>query len=565
MSDPASSPRSGAELLIAALRFHGCDMVFTVAGESFLGVLDAALDVPDLRLITCRQEGGMAMMAEAHGKLTGRPGVALASRGPGACNAAIGLHVAQQDATPLVLLVGQNPRRNRYRDAFQEIDLRGLYGGMAKWVAEVDSADRLPEMVARAFHVAASDRPGPVVLGLPEDMLADSAEVIDCPPAPPACPHPDPAAVAQLAAVLREAKRPLVLAGGGGWSDAACADLRRFAEANQLPVCSSFRRQDILDNESPCWVGDLGFAVNPRLAQRLGDCDLLLVVGARLGDVATKGYTALERPMPKQAMIHIHPCAGELGRVFRPDLALLAGVAPAAAALAALPPVEDPPWAEWTAAARQDFLDWLAPAPCVGDVDMGAIFDWLRDRLPADANVAIDAGNFAGWPQRHLLYRRPGRQLAAACGAMGYGLPAAIAAKLAQPRRMAACFTGDGGFMMTAQELATARLHGAAPLVFVVNNGMYGTIRMHQERRYPGRVSATDLANPDFAALAQAHGCFGATVTRTADFTAAFWDAMWSGLPAVIDLRVDPEQISCQTTLRDLRPVASLVEDGDVN
>jgi acetolactate synthase I/II/III large subunit len=564
-ADPSPAPlcRRAAEILISALRYQGCRVVFTLAGESFLDVLDAALDVDDLKIITCRQEGGLAFMVEAAGKLTGKPGVGFVTRGPGACNAAIGVHTAQQDSTPMVLFVGQSPRGNRHRDGFQEIDLQQLFGGMAKWVADIDDAARIPEMVARAFHVAAAGRPGPVVLGLPEDMLAETSDAPDSPPNPPARPYPDPALIAQLGEVLRGAQRPLVLAGGSGWTDEACADLRRFAEANRLPVCSTFRRQDVFDHESDCWVGDLGYSVNPKLAARLKGCDFLIVIGARLNDVATQGFTALDKPTPQQALAHIHPSGEELGRVFRPDLAIQADAAAAAAALAALEPVADPPWdEEWTRSARADWLEWLEPSRCVGAVDLGVIFGWLRERIPANAVVTVDAGNFAGWPQRHLLYRRPGRLLGAACGAMGYGLPAAVAAKLIEPRRPVFCFSGDGGFMMTAQELATAKLHGAAPIVFVINNGMYGTIRMHQERRHPGRVSGTDLANPDFAALAQAHGCFGAAVTRTEEFVPAFWDAMWSGLPSVIELRVDPAQISVSRTLDDLR--AAVAEGGTV-
>lgn len=560
-SGHSSGARGGGEILVAALRYHGVRTAFTVAGESYLEVLDAAVDVDDLKLVTCRQEGGLSFMAEAAGKLTGRPGVGFVTRGPGACNAAIGVHVAQQDSTPMVLFVGQSPRRNRWRDGFQEIDLERLFGGMAKWVADIEDPARIPEMVSRAFHVASSGRPGPVVLGLPEDMLADSATVEDSPPNPPARAFPDPVLIEQFGQALRGAQKPLLLVGGSGWTDEACADLQRFAEANQLPVASTFRRQDLFHHESPSWAGDLGYSVDAKLARRLKECDFLIVVGARLNDVATQGYTLLDKPTPRQALAHVHPCAEELGRVFRPDLAIQADVAAAVAALAALPAVEDPPWAEWTGEARADRVAWATPGACVGDVDLARVFDWLRDRIPENAIVTVDAGNFAGWPQRHLLYRRPGRLLGAACGAMGYGLPAAIAAKLLAPRRPAFCFAGDGGFMMTGQELATAKLHGAAPVTVVINNGMYGTIRMHQERRHPGRASATNLANPDFAALAQAHGCFGAAVTRTDEFVPAFWDAMWSGLPAVIELRVDPEQISVGATLSDLRPTAK----NDVN
>lgn len=550
---PAPNRRTGAKALVDALVRHGVELVYCVPGESYLDVLDAAHDVAALRFITCRQEGGAAFMAEAHGKLTGRPGVAFVTRGPGACNASIGVHAAAQDSTPMVLFIGQVGRDHRDREAFQEIDYRRMFGGIAKWVTEIDDADRVPELVARAFHTAASGRPGPVVVALPEDMLAETTSAADVPPTPPTTPQPSAADIARIGELLPRAERPMVLVGGSGWTDEACAALREFAEANALPVCCSFRRQDILNNESPSHIGDLGTGPNPKLPRRVAEADLLIVIGARLGEIVTQGYTLLDHPLPQQAMIHVHPSAEELGRVFRPDVAIQAAPSPTALALAGLPPVDDPPWAEWARGCRDDYLDWLAPGTCVGDVDLAAIFDWLRERLPEDAIVTTDAGNFSGWAQRHLLYRRPGRQLGPTCGAMGYGVPSAIAAKLAEPKRVVVGFCGDGGFMMTGQELATAHLHGAAPIIIVINNGIYGTIRMHQEKRFPGRVSATTLANPDFAALAQAHGCFGVAVDRTADFIPAFWEALWSRRPAVIELRVAAEQITTTSTLAAIR------------
>lgn len=554
--------RSGARLLVDALTANGVGLAFSVAGESYLDVLDALVDAPDLRLVTCRQEGGLSFMAEAYGKLTGRPGIGFVTRGPGACNAAIGIHTAQQDSTPMILFVGQVARDQAEREAFQEIDYRRMFGSVAKWAAQIDHADRVPEFVARAFHTATSGRPGPVVLALPEDMLADSARVPDVPPLAPTAAHPGAADLERLRELLSQAERPLVLVGGPGWSDEACADVRRFAEANALPVCCSFRSQDILDNESPCYVGDLGTGPNPKLVERVRAADLLLVLGARLGEITTQGYQLLSIPVPKQTLIHVHAAAEEPGRVFHPTLAIQAGTAAMAAALAALPPLGEPRWGGWTESARADWIEWLEPGPCVGAVDLGWIFGWLRDRLPVDAIVTNDAGNFSGWAHRHLLYRRPGRQLGPTNGAMGYGVPAAVAAKLVHPKRMVLGLAGDGGFLMTGQELATAMHTGAAPILIVVNNGMYGTIRMHQERRFPGRVSGTALTNPDFAALAQSYGAFGVAVERTKDFVPAFWDALWSRQPAVIELRVDPEQITTRATIGSIRATAMAGSGG---
>ncbi|HEY0838156.1 MAG TPA: thiamine pyrophosphate-binding protein [Azospirillum sp.] len=553
-------PRTGARVLVDALRIHGAELAFCVAGESYLDVLDAFVDTPEIRLVTCRQEGGLAFMAEAYGKLTGRPGIGFVTRGPGACNASIGVHTAFQDSTPMILFIGQVARDQFDREAFQEIDYRRMFGSVAKWVAQIDQAERIPEYIARAFHVATSGRPGPVVLALPEDMLGDMVTVRDTGPYAPTIAQPGPADVERLRDLLAAAERPLVLVGGPGWDDAACADIKAFAEANALPVCCSFRRQDVFDNESPCFVGDLTTGSNPKLLARVREADLLLVVGARLGEITTQGYALLEVPETGKVLIHVHALAEELGRVFRPTLGIQSGSAAMAAALAALPPLApegaEPRWRAWADAAREDWLVWLEPEPCAGPVDLGWIFGWLRDRLPVDAIVTTDAGNFSGWGQRHLLYRRPGRQLGPTNGAMGYGVPAAVAAKLANPKRVVLGLVGDGGFMMTGQELATAVHTGAAPIIIVINNGMFGTIRMHQEKRFPGRLSATDLTNPDFAALAQSYGAFGAVVERTKDFVPTFWEAMWSRKPAVIELRVDPEQITTRTTITALRAAA---------
>ncbi|UEM18635.1 thiamine pyrophosphate-binding protein [Skermanella mucosa] len=551
-----SKPRSGGQILVDSLRVHGTDRAFCVAGESYLDVLDAFHDAPDIDLVTCRQEGGAANMAEAAGKLTGRPGICFVTRGPGACNASIGVHTAMQDSTPMILFVGQVARDQAEREAFQEIDYRRMFSPVAKWAAQIDDAARIPEFVSRAFHVATSGRPGPVVLALPEDMLRDRVAVPPTGRYTEVQAHPGADDLARVADLLAASERPLVLVGGSGWTDKACADLKRFAEASRLPVCSSFRRQDVLDNTSPSWIGDLGTGPNPKLLARVRESDLLLVIGARLGEMTTQGYELIDLPETRQTLVHVHASAEELGRVFRPDLPIQSGPAAFAAALARLEPVKSDRWRAWAEAGRRDFLEWLKPAPYDGALDLGAVSVWLRDRLPADAIVTIDAGNFSGWAQRFLTYRRPGRQLGPTSGAMGYSVPAAVAAKLVHPERMVVSYVGDGGFMMTGQELATAMHTGSAPIILVFNNGMFGTIRMHQEKNYPGRVSATALTNPDFAALAQSYGAFGAAVERTEDFAPAFEAAVASGKAAVIELRMDPEVISTRTTLSALRQQA---------
>ncbi|EWY36459.1 thiamine pyrophosphate protein [Skermanella stibiiresistens SB22] len=551
-----SQPRSGGQLLVDSLRVHGADRAFCVAGESYLEVLDAFHDAPDIELVTCRQEGGAANMAEAAGKLTGRPGICFVTRGPGACNASIGVHTAMQDSTPMILFVGQVARDQAEREAFQEIDYRRMFSPVAKWAAQIDDAARIPEFVSRAFHVATSGRPGPVVLALPEDMLRDTVTVPLTGRFTEVQAHPGAADLTRVADLLSAAERPLVLVGGSGWTDAACADLKRFAEAWHLPVCSSFRRQDVLDNTSPSWIGDLGTGPNPKLLARVKQSDLLLVIGARLGEMTTQGYELIDLPETSQTLIHVHASAEELGRVFRPDLPIQSGSAPFIAALAGRVPTRSAPWREWTEGARGDFLEWLEPASYDGALDLGAVSVWLRDRLPEDAIVTIDAGNFSGWAQRFLSYRRPGRQLGPTSGAMGYSVPAAVAAKLVHRDRMVVGFVGDGGFQMSGQELATAMHTGAAPIILLFNNGMFGTIRMHQEKRYPDRVSATALTNPDFAALAQSYGAFGAVVERTEQFAPAFEAAVASGKAAVIELRMDPEVITTRTTLSALRQQA---------
>ena len=544
---------SGGQLVVAALRAHRVDMTFSVAGESYLEVLDALFDAPEIRLVTCRQEGGAAFMAEAYGKLTGRPGVLLVTRGPGACNASIGIHTAFQDSTPMIVLVGQVARHQIDREAFQEVDFRRMFAPLAKWVAQIDMAERVPELINQAFQVATSGRPGPVVLALPEDMLRDRRGAAVVGPYRAVRAHPGAADLAEMRRLLEAAERPLVLVGGGGWDDQACRDITRFAEANDLPVCCSFRRQDIVDNRSRVFVGDLGTGASPALVARVKEADLLLAVGARIGEITSQSYSLLGIPDPNKVLIHVHTGAEELGRVFRPSLAIQSGMPEFAAAAAAVPPVGAPRWSRWRSAVRSEYEAGLVASPSSGALDLGEVMRWLRARLPDDAIITSDAGNFSGWPTRYLQYRRPGRQLGPTSGAMGYGVPAAVAAKLIHPDRLVVGFCGDGGFMMTGQELATSGLEGVGPIILVFNNAMYGTIRMHQERRFPGRVIGTALRNPDFLCLARAYGVFGATVTRTEEFAPAFEEGASGSGAAIIELRMDPEVITTHTTLSEIR------------
>jgi acetolactate synthase I/II/III large subunit len=550
-----SVPLSGGQLVVAALRAHRVEMAFSVAGESYLEVLDALYDAPEIRLVTCRQEGGAAFMAEAYAKLTGKPGVLLVTRGPGACNASIGIHTAFQDSTPMVVLVGQVARHQIDREAFQEVDFRRMFAPLAKWAAQIDMAERVPELVNQAFQVATSGRPGPVVLALPEDMLRDRRAAPVAGPYRAVRAHPGTEDLAKLRRMLAAAQRPMMLVGGGGWSDAACHDITRFAEANDLPVCCSFRRQDIVDNRSRSFVGDLGTGASPALVARVKEADLLVAVGARIGEITSQSYSLMGIPDPGKTLIHIHPSAAELGRVFRPSLAIQSGMPEFAAAAAALEPMPAARWSAWRAAARAEYEAGLLPSPATGGgaLDLGTVMGWLRERLPDDAIVTSDAGNFSGWPNRFLQYRRPGRQLGPTSGAMGYGVPAAIAAKLVHPERMVVGFCGDGGFLMTGQELATSLAEGVGPIILLFNNAMYGTIRMHQERRFPGRVVGTALKNPDFIALARAYGAFAATVSRTEDFAPAFEEAAAGNRAAVIELQMDPEVITTRTTLSEIR------------
>ncbi|HYM32644.1 MAG TPA: thiamine pyrophosphate-binding protein, partial [Candidatus Cybelea sp.] len=515
----AIEARSGGRVLTDALLGHGVDMAFCVPGESYLATLDALYDARNrIRLITCRHEGGAANMAEAYGKMTGRPGICFVTRGPGACHAAIGLHTAFQDSTPLILFVGQIDRGAQEREAFQEIDYRRMFGPLAKWVAQIDDAARIPEMVSHAFHTAVAGRPGPVVLAIPEDMQRDLVSVPDAGPYKIVQPHPGPDDMARLAALLAGAERPVLVLGGGGWSAEACADMRAFAEAFDLPVAVSFRCQDLFDNRHANYIGDLGTGVNPLLVKRVKECDLLMVAGARLGEQTTQGYSLLDLPRPRQTLVHVHAGAEELGRVFAADLPINAGPAGFARAVRGLRPTKPAAWSAWTKAAHADYLENRKAGSSPGALDMNVVMRTLAEKLPRDAIAVTDAGNHSLWLQRYWQSSVYRSLLGPTSGAMGYGVPAAVAAAAVAPDRRVFCLVGDGGFLMTGQELATARQYGLKPLILVLNNSSYGTIRMHQERDYPGRISASDLVNPDFAALAHAYGCFGASVSATSEF-----------------------------------------------
>jgi acetolactate synthase-1/2/3 large subunit len=543
--------RTGGQILVEQLELNGADLAFCLPGESFLPLLDALYDSP-IRLVSCRHEQGAANAAEAYGKLTGRPGICIVTRGPGATQAAVGVHTARQDSTPMILLVGHVPRALQGREAWQELDYKDVFSGLAKAAWHVDSAARIPEHIARAYALALSGRPGPVVLALPEDVLAESADVADGAPVQIARSAPREDDLERLHDLLASAKRPLVVVGEGGWTQHTSEDVRAFCEANALPVACAFRCQDFVNNHSPSYAGVLGVAMDDRLAARLADADFVLAIGGRLGDVPTRRYTLLEAPHPRQTLVHVHPDPRELGFVFEPELPIVASLPEFAIALQGLEPVEAR-WREWTEAARADYEDNLQHEAMEGHVDLGEIMAFLRGRLPADAIQTCGAGNFTVWAHRFAEFTQYGTQICPRSGSMGYGVAAAVAAKLVHPERIAVCFTGDGDFVMSSPEFATAVQYGLPIVVLLVNNGMYATIRMHQERLFPGRVIGTDLVNPDFPALAQAYGGFGERVERTEDFEAAFERALVSGKPALLELPVDPERISPRVTLSELQ------------
>jgi acetolactate synthase-1/2/3 large subunit len=546
--------RSGGRILVDQLALHGARVAFGVPGESYLPVLDALHDGP-VRFISARHESAAANMAEAAGKLTGRPGICLVTRAPGAMHAAVGVSTAFQDSTPMLLLVGQVARATIGREAFQELDYRRVFGSVAKWVTQADDAARLPEVLARAFSAACSGRPGPVVVALPEDVLEAQADVPDAAPAAVPAAAPGAAELDRLRALLAEAQRPLVVVGEGGWSARAGEDLVAFATAAAVPVAASFRCQDYVDNEAPVYAGHAGIGMAPELARRIADADVLVAVGGRLGDIPSSGYTLLEIPRPRQRLVHVHPDPDELGAVYQPELGIVSSLEAFAAAARALDVTAGAAArGALVAQARAEYEDNLLHGrELPGELQLADVMALLRDRLDPEAILASGAGNFTIWAHRFYSFRRYPTQLAPRSGAMGYGVPAAVAAKAVHPERTVVCLAGDGDFLMTGQELATAVQEELPIVILVVNNGMYGTIRMHQERHYPGRVVGTDLVNPDFAALAVAYGAFGATVERTEEAADALDAALAAGRPALVELRVDPEAITPRQTLTEIR------------
>ena len=549
--------RTGGQILVDQLTLHGVDHIFCVPGESYLAALDALHDA-DINVTVCRQEGGAAMMAEAYGKLTGRPGICFVTRGPGATNASPGIHIAKQDSTPMILFVGQIERGMREREAFQELDYRAAFGPLAKWATEVDDPARFPEIVSRAFHVATSGRPGPVVIALPEDVLTEMAEVADAPRYQVVETHPSLGQMAELQKLLHGAERPVVLLGGSRWSETAVQRFVRFAERFELPVACTFRRQMLFPADHPSYIGDLGLGVNPKLLGRIKEADLILMVGGRLSEIPSQGYTLLDIPNVRQKLVHVHPDPSELGRVYSPHLAINASPVAFTAALEGVHPPASLPWSEGTKAAHEAYLAWSNPKAIrhPGAFQMGEAMAHLRETLPPDTIFCNGAGNFATWVHRFWPFRRYGTQLAPTSGSMGYGLPAAVGAKRIRPGTPVVVFAGDGDFLMNGQEFATAVQYDLPILVILLDNGMYGTIRMHQEREYPGRVSATTLKNPDFAAYAKAFGGHGERVERTEEFAPALERALASGKPAILHCLLDPEAITPAMSLSQIREKA---------
>ncbi|MEO5578653.1 MAG: thiamine pyrophosphate-binding protein [Sphingomicrobium sp.] len=545
--------RTGGQILVDQLRIQGCDRIFTVPGESFLAVLDALHDAPEIDLTVCRQEGGVAYMADADGKMTGRPGVAFVTRGPGATNASAGVHVAFQDSTPMILFVGDLDRADKDREGFQEVDMAAFFGPIAKWAARIDDARRIPEYVARAYRVATAGRPGPVVLAIPEDMLRDEVAAPDRPRVPPVAETPDPGAIGALFELLKEATNPVAIIGGADWSPCAGHHWANFAFRHGIPTAAAFRRQDAIANDCGVYAGQLGYGPNPKLQQRVRDADLLIVVGARLGESTTDGYKLVTPDHPGQILVHVHPDPNELGRVYHADLPICADMSEFAEMADEW---SDPDLVRFSAGeeAHSEWLEWSEPKPRDRvKLDLGPCVKAMREALPANTIICNGAGNFSGWWHRYWQYGAQPTQLAPTSGTMGYGLPAAVAATLRFKDRPVVCVAGDGDFLMNGQELATAAQYGADLLVILVDNGAYGTIRMHQERDYPARVSGTALANPDFVKLADAYGGWGVRVEATADFAPALADAMARKGIRLIHCVTDVEVISNATTIEKLR------------
>jgi acetolactate synthase-1/2/3 large subunit len=548
--------RTGGEILVDQLVVHGVRHAFCVPGESYLAALDAFHD-RNIELTVCRHESAAAIMAETVGKATGRPGICFVTRGPGATNASAGIHIARQDSSPMIVFVGQVARHMREREAFQELDYRAVFGSIAKWVTEIDDPARIPELISRAFHTACNGRPGPVVIALPEDMLAERVLVPDATAYQPVETWPGASEMARLEKLLAEAKNPVVLIGGSRWSPDACVALARFAEKFALPVATTFRRGHLFDALHPCYAGDLGIGPNPKLLAQVKGSDLVLLIGGRMSEMASQSYTLFDIPDPQMKLVHVHPGADELGRVYHPHLAINAAPTAFCAALENLNPPKTIGWREQTKVAHQDYLSWTEKAtPVPGAVNLGEVMVWLRENLPADSIITNGAGNFAGWIHRFYRFRKFATHIGPTSGSMGYGFPAALAMKTLNPGRTVVCIAGDGDFLMTGQDFATAVQYNLPVVVVVADNGLYGTIRMHQERDYPGRVVATALKNPDFVAYAMAFGGYGALVEKTADFSSAFAAAVGSGKPSIVHLKIDPEAITPTMTLSGIRAKA---------
>jgi len=542
--------RNGGQILVSALRRNGADRMFGVPGESALPIFDAVYE-PDagVRFIMCRHEATASHMAEADGKLSKRPGICVVSRGPGAMQAAIGLHTAWQDSTPMILIVGQVPRSHRGREAFQEMDYSRTFDDMTKWAVEIDSVDRIPEIVSRAFHVAMQGRPGPVVLSIPEDVLSATSSVADAAPATTIDAAPSAQQMADVRRLLQQAQRPLVIVGNLGWNVEAASRFRTFVEQNNLPVVAGFRSQDVLDNRSEQYIGDISLGCSRPLMARVKTADLLLVIGDRLGDVTTNHYSLFDVPTPKQALIHVFPGPEELGRVYVPTLGIPANSSRFAEALAQLDPLDHSSCDAWRAESRLAYVEYQAPRPDFPPFDLAKVIDHLNTALPDDAIVTNGAGNYTVWLHRYYRYRGLGTQIAPKSGTMGYGLPAAVAAQLRHPERRVVCLAGDGCFMMASQEFATVVQQKLPVVIIIVNNTMYGSIRMHQELSFPNRPSGTDLLNPDFAALAKSYGAYGEAIDAHDDFPAAFSRAVNAGGPAIIELRVNRKQLTPDRSL----------------
>lgn len=551
--------RHGGKILIDQLAAHGVKRLFTIPGESFLAALDGLYDHPTIEPIVCRHEGGAAMMAEATGKITGRPGICFATRGPGAANAMAGVYIAERDATPMILFVGLPPMRLEDQSPFQDMNLEALFASTSKWVAVIHATERIPEYVARAFYVAQSDRPGPVVIGLPENVLSASADVLDIAPVPVPDSAPSDQQMRDIAHRLDNAERPMLLVGGPGWSTEVKEAIEALALKFDLPIASSFRCQDYIDNRHACYVGHLGFGTDAKLQAGLRNADLILAIGAELGEISTGGYTLIDVPNPSQFLIHVHPGAAWSGGVFRADLPVAASAKGFVEALDTLMHANVPdvaPWASFRHDLRAAYNATLEPKDVPGHVNLGKVVRTISELLPDDGMTTNGAGNYSQFVHRYFEFKTYRSGLAPICGYMGYGLPAAIAAKLEEPSRPVVAFAGDGCFQMTSAELATAVQYGLPMVIIVASNGIYGTIRMHQERQYPGRVVGTSMTNPDFAALAKSYGADGETVTHTADFEAAFERALASKVPFVIELPLDPDAVTPLDTLSNIRAKA---------